>query len=690
MVPAPESSLFLIDGGPTVSRRPNPARGARKAGVIAAGIVLLLGVSSPVRALQSTPPPEPRPPQLGPFLEMTEFPDDPNAAAVILIDRGVVTFDDEGGIEIERTRRIKILRESAFDRATVHITFRGSRKNISGISGRTYPPGRGTAESVDLDPDDIFEESTGRDTKRLVFTLPGLKPGCIIEYRYRIRHESLYALGEWDFQYGDPVLWCELVADIPDRYHYTIVHRNITSFTIDSSEPHSDVTGRTPPFTRRRWVLTDVPGLYPEPFVWTLEDHRKTLFLQLRAVVVPGRPAPVEVLTTWQALGDELRGSRDFGGQMSPPPAWKKRAKAIREASDDPIETMRAVYDDVRRRLVWNGRRSVFPAKPLTEALGAKHVGSAEFGLLLTGMLREAGLRADPVVVSTRDRGKLFTRRPLLTQFNHVVTAVEIEDRTYLLDATDPYRPWFLLPQTVQGCEGLIIPRDASVECSFVRVKPGPPEASHVALSAALQPDGMLVGSVEFRAVGHSAVRLRRELQETGDAAAALRKRWFQEVDGATVDSVTVADRDSIEAPLVLRASVRIPGAAGAGSPLYVPAMPVERLEKNPLEAVERRYPIEIGNQSMSSYSMTLEVPEGYRVTDVPGELSVNLPDGAGQLLRTAFLSNGRLEYRLEHSLRRTEFPRTEYASLRDFMGALAVAGAERIVVEVDPAAGAE
>jgi hypothetical protein len=673
-----------------VPRCPNLARGPRKASAIVAGIALLFGVPSSVPAPPSALASEPRPPQLGPFLEMTEFPDDPNAAAVILIDRGVVTFDDEGAIEIERTRRIKILRESAFDRATVHIPFRGSRKSITGISGRTYPPGRGDAPPIELDPEDIFEESVDREVKQLVFTLPGLRPGCIVEYRYRIRHESLYALGEWDFQYRDPTLWCELLVDIPDQLHFTIVHRNITSFAIETSEPHTDVTKRVPPFSRRRWVLTDVPALYPEPFVWSLEDHRKTLFLQLRAVDVPGRPAPVEVLSSWQALGEELRGSGGFGGQLDPPPAWKKRAKSIREASSDPIETMRAIYDDVRRRLVWNGQRSFVPAKPLIEALGGKHVGSAEFGLLLTGMLREAGLRADPVVVSTRDRGRIFTRRPLLSQFNHVVTAVDIDDRRYFLDATDPFRPWFLVPESVQGCEGLLIPGGSRSECEFVRVEPGPPEETHVTMAAALQSDGMLVATAEFRAVGHSAVRLRRELQETGDAAAALRKRWFQEVDGATVDSVTVADRDSIEAPLVLRASVRIPGAAGAGSPLYVPAMPVERLEKNPLEAVERRHPIELRNQSMSSYSMILEIPEGYRVTEVPGELSVSLPGGAGQLQRTAFLSDGRLEYRLEHTLRRTEFPRSEYARLRDFMGALAVAGAERIVVEVESSAGAE
>ena len=71
--------------------------------------------------------------------------------------------------------------------------------------------------------------------------------------------------------------------------------------------------------------------------------------------------------------------------------------------------------------------------------------------MLLIALLRWAGLRADPVLVSTRDHLRFDPRDRRLDQFNHVLVRLEMQDELYFLDTTDP-AGWFgLLPHRPVG-----------------------------------------------------------------------------------------------------------------------------------------------------------------------------------------------------------------------------------------------
>jgi hypothetical protein len=68
----------------------------------------------------------------------------------------------------------------------------------------------------------------------------------------------------------------------------------------------------------------------------------------------------------------------------------------------------------------------------------------AEINLMLTAMLRYAGLDANPVLTSTRDNG--IAVFPTRTAYNYVIASVKIADKQYLLDATSKYTlPTFYL-----------------------------------------------------------------------------------------------------------------------------------------------------------------------------------------------------------------------------------------------------
>lgn len=145
-------------------------------------------------------------------LEMTAFPADSNASAVILSDAGRVHFNRQGRLVYERHTRVKILSENGYDWVTVELTYRdeGGMERVRDVEGQTFTPTEdGAVQRHVLDGDDVFDEDVDGTHARKRFTLPALEPGAVIEYRYEIEKRNPILMPEWAFQFDEPTLWSE-------------------------------------------------------------------------------------------------------------------------------------------------------------------------------------------------------------------------------------------------------------------------------------------------------------------------------------------------------------------------------------------------------------------------------------------------------------------------------------------------
>lgn len=402
-------------------------------------------------------------------LEMTAFPDDSNATAVILADIGRVRFTDEFNLIFERHRRIKILSEAGYDWGSFDIPFyaeKGLQRVKKGdVKGHTiFLDEYGKEKRVDLEKESIFEEDIDGQYKRVRFTLPALKPGCVVEYRYKISSSNPTFLRDWAFQTSEPTRWSEFQAEIPDPLEYVMVWQGIGAFDVEESEsqpwPHDLIYSGTADFynlrvTKHRWCLRNTLALREEPFMTTPEDFRAKIRFQLARINWPNQPY-TEVMTSWQKLAEELMDSRYFGREIKRHKDLRKQAEKLTAHLTDPEEKLRAIYDYVQTTMTWNGEYGIDIDKDLDDAYKTRSGAGPEIALILTSMLQFAGLDAKPVLISTRNHGRVFKQYPMLSQFNYVLTYVKIGDRDHLLDATDPLRPMNILPV------------DALNECGFL------------------------------------------------------------------------------------------------------------------------------------------------------------------------------------------------------------------------------
>lgn len=615
-------------------------------------------------------------------LEMTHYAPDSNAAAVILADYGTTRFRFNGEVEFERHTRVKILTEAGYDEGTVSIPFydEDDYERVRKIDGQTFVLGPGgEVQRHELDGDDIYEENVDdRGYKRMKFTLPALAPGAVVEYRYQIRVKNPYVLPEWNFQSDEPTLWSEYDVLIPNVLQYAHLLQATQPFHERTQEQRNSSLGAS---TQYRWVMKDVPALREEPFMTTAEDYRARVRFQLQRVA-PQFSQGFTYYASWEELAKDLMDHDGFGREVGRHKEVRRRAEAVVQGLGDKSSDarIRALYDYVRTSLQWTGARGLGADRDLDDVLEGRTGSQPELALLLLSMLRDAGVEAHPVLVSTRDHGRLEPRYPFLRQFNGVLVYAVGEEQQYLLDPTDPQRPYSLLPTEMLNHSGLMLENETP---KWIGIEPSSGLQRRTLVRGTLTADGALEATLEVTDHAYSALGRRAAIEEEGGAQPFVERSLLGHLPGAAVETPTVANVEIVEEPLKTNVSFAMPGYAQvAGDFLYVNPTVVGRQTENPLRRPEREYPVDLAIPRDLTYTLSLRLPNGYVVHEKPQNVQVVLPDKTGAFQRLISGQNGTLTMQMRLVLKKTVFPPEEYEAIRELYARLVETHAEQVVLK--------
>jgi len=620
-------------------------------------------------------------------LEMTAFPADTNATAVILCDYGEVSFSgSEFELNLFHHQRIKILTEAGYKKGEISITFyaKESWQRVNDLEAQTiFLAKDGSVRREKLDKKSIFNEDVDGSVRRWRFTFPALARGCVIEYRYKMISRGGTFLHDWDFQTDEPTRYSEFRAEIPNVLQYVMIRPLFFDFAIDAKEERVVPgvmfgTSHTLPLTSHRWAMRDVPALRQEPYMTAIDDYRARIRFQLSKIVWPGE-MPVTIMNTWEKVAEDLMLSESFGLQIGSHGALRKQAETLVAGITEPEQKMRAIYDYLRATMVWDETRGIY-ASDLGKAFQARRGGGPEIALMLTSMLRAAGLDAHPLLISTRDHGKPAPLYSALAQFNHAMTYVKIGAREHLLDATDPVRPDNLLPVPALNGMGWVVdkknPRWVNINTTgtFVRL---------TSVIAKLAADGSIQGYFEASESGYGGLLGRITLRGKKKDEEYVRDGWLKELAGAKLDSFRISNRDSSIAPLTTKAHFSTTeNVQVAGDNMYFNPIFFDREDKNELTQPERNFPVDFAYSLKFVYMLNLTLPEGCTVLELPKSSTLNLPRDFGQFRRLATVEGNKLQLTSQITIRKPRFEPHEYKMLREFFDRVVAAHAEQVVLK--------
>lgn len=516
-----------------------------------------------------------------------------------------VRFEDDGTGSRTQEMRLRVISEAGVQQlGQLIFSYNAANENVTIDYVRVHKADgsivmTGTDAVQDLSAPIASEAPVYTDLRQKHVTVPALRPGETLAYRFTIATHTPLAPGQFWFEYDfiaqGVVLEETLELDVP-------AGRKVRLKTADDILTEVREAGGRRIY---RWSRSR-----PQP---ETEDEKK----ERQKTASKPRPPAVQLTTfaSWEEVGRwyaELERERRVLT-----PELRAKAEELTRGKATPREKMKALYDFVAKQYRYVslsfgvGRYQPHAA---AEVLANQYGDCKDKHTLLAALAEAAGLEAYPVLIhSTR---KLDPDVPSPAQFDHVISAVPEQNGFYFLDTTAEVAPFAMLPATLRGKQALLIPWRAPVRLVETPADPPFPIRQDVLVTGQISDLGKLEANLRYEMRGDSELGLRQAFRRTPQTNWKDLAQWIATMDQlfGQVNEVKVSNPDDTERPFTLEYSMAWPAYldwSRKSAQLSLPVPNIGLPDTND-ETAEQAEPIELGSPMEIILRLELKLPAHY------------------------------------------------------------------------------
>jgi hypothetical protein len=605
-------------------------------------------------------------------LQMTSDPKAPGAAAVVLYHEDKT--DDNMHYQAIY-ERIKVLTEKGKEAATIRIPYQKGIFKVTDIQGRTIHAD-GSVVPLTAKPADLTDVKVKNfQVNTMVFTLPAVEVGSILEYRLQIRYDDNWI---------EPPDWYIQGKYLVHKAHYFFQpspdYANAVMWSSHAkagTKVISDAQGRF------IYDVEDVPALPDEDWMPPLNS------LKLRVNFFYAEYHNGQQF--WQEQGKNwAKNSERFA---DPDKSIKNAVAELVATTDTDEQKAKKLYDAVQKLENTDYTRQKSQAERKKEKLKdikraedvwlQKSGGSDELALLYVAMARAAGLQAVPMKVVNRNDAIFDPDYLSLNQLDDYIAVVTINGKDVYLDPGEKMCPFGLLQWKHTYASGLRV----SGKSAAIATTPGNLYTQNMVQRVAdltLAPDGSVTGSVQFVMDGQEALRWRQiAIRNDSDEVKKQFDDWARGIvpDGLNVDFDHFLALDQYASNLI--AIVKINGQLGAatGKRFFLPGMFFESHASHPFVATDnRQVPVDVHYPQRVVDDVTYRLPAGFAVESAPQAATIPW-SGNAQLKLVSTTVNATLQVARSLAYNFTLVDAKEYGGLHDFYQKVSTADQQQIVL---------
>ncbi len=530
-----------------------------------------------------------------------------------------VRVDDSIAYELSLRNyvRIKVFTERGREsQSKVDLQYVGANR-IKDIAARVI---KADGTIIELKKEDILErtivKSGGVKAKAKSFALPGVEPGCIVEYRWReVRPDASADRLRLQFQRDIP---SETVSYFLKPYmgmRYMPFHIGETRFVKDK-DGFSKLT------------LSNVPAFREEPYMPPEDEVRSWVFLYYTEETTKMDPEKY-----WNDLGKRFYDV--FKDMMKPNDDVKAAVAGIVGDAATPEEKLQRIYDFCRTRIKnidddANGmsddekkklKDNKSPGNTLKRGMGS----SLDIDLLFAAFAKAAGFEARLALSGNRD-DVFFSRELANVEFlGSSFIAVKVGEQWQFYGPNAMYTPLGMLIWPAEDQDALITDPKQPF---WVKTTNSPPEKSLEKRTAKLKllEDGTLEGEARVEYSGHLAYDMKEYNDEDSPAQReeTLRDTIKKRMSTAEISDIRIENVTDPVKPFVYVYHVRVPGyAQRTGKRIFLQPAFFEHGIDPVFPASERRHPVYFHYPWLEQDEVTIDLPAGYSLdnADAPSPI---------------------------------------------------------------------
>ncbi|MEL7532702.1 MAG: DUF3857 domain-containing protein [Bacteroidota bacterium] len=577
----------------------------------------------------------------------------PDADAVMVLNKGTMNIVEGARsyqIRVDYKVQIHIISESGLENADIKLPFysRDDYESIGSIKGKTMNVVDNSMKESPLSPKQIFEQTVSENWSEMRFSMPNVKVGSIIEYTYSHFSRSI-RLFQFEFQKELPVVKSQFTAFIPDFLGY--------SFLAQGS--HTHLMQRT---SQTSWQMQSIPAIKRESYVSGMDDYIDKIILQMDSYLDRSAGRVVTLTDSWESLTKEFFSEKYIGKKYNKDKGVHSIAQMLTASTNDPKEKLIILHDFIRNKLSYNGKRRIVSKEKSSEILERGVGNSAAINLCLREMLAGVGIEAHPLLISTRQHGRIVKSYPLLTQFNHLICYAQIEGEEYFLDATNDLRPYDLLAYDDLNGEGWLLNRKAP---RWVTIPSQYNAKQNITGMLEIKEDGSLEGEIQIYAHGYEALDYRTYLYQKGESAFWQHYIGDYLPDGEIISS-EILGADNPDTTFCFKVKFNTSEYVNiAGDKVYFYPTLMFGMSDNPFLEPKREFPIDFVHSQEELIALVFRYPSHWAVDTEPSNARVTFPNKEILMEFQSNVGEGTVELRNRFVINDPFFMPEAYAGLK-------------------------
>lgn len=562
-------------------------------------------------------------------VKMTSYPRDTSAAAVVIYKELTRTVYVSPGFDFFLKKinryRFKVLKETAKNIGDFEIIYRidgEMSEKIQDIKVTTYNWENGKVVKTKMGKEFIFDQKYSENAKRISFSAQNVKVGSVIEVTYERLNKHYWDIGDITFQGSIPVNCAEAKVTYPEWLVFNAMSQGLKLYSYNQSYETSRLVlgaGKYADYNslQNNYRAVNIPALKAEGNVYCISQFYSAVSYELAALRLPGQ-VPKTVAYQWSDVDKRIMES-DIFSELNSGCKFKDEVDPIKKSDKPFLEKVVAIRNIVTQKVKWNKKIRLVP-KLASSVLKESSGSNADINALVGSALKYAGFSVTPITVKLRTRGELQDFHIALDAFDTFILKVASDKGDVLmLDAAFSSGYVNIFPYTYLVPKARQIVKDQSIR-PWIDLTSLTKNQTSYNVQAKLDEDGLLTGTMKIEAIGEESMYL-KEFYKSYDEKEKL-YAVFEKNNSYTVVDMTAKNMDEYtpDCSITMQFESQMQTTEDR---IYLKPVIENIHSEGRYKSETRSVPVDFPYRETTVYNMTVEIPEGYEIEQMPSNASV-------------------------------------------------------------------
>lgn len=530
------------------------------------------------------------------------------------------------------------------------------QETLAKIKAFTYNLENGSAMTTKVEKSSKYYSKESKYISITKFAFPNVKDGSVLEYQYEVISPFGFDIPEIPIELNTPALYTEYILEAPVNISYNV---NYTGSLLPKYKIVEENILYGAQYKTYRFGYENLKGFKTEKFVKNDRNYRTKISAELHSTNFGELKL---YSSSWEQIKERLYLKDNFGGELKKTKFAKENMPSDIASIKNEQEKANAIFKYVQKNFTWNKERGIYIEEGFRKLVETKTGNAAEINLFLITMLRESGIKADPVLISTVDNGIINLASPNVSNMNFVLVAVESKDGYHIYDATSKQSSVDELPPRDWNHFGILLSKEKVKQLEMENSKPS---INTLTINARILEDGSISGSYSDRDTGSYAMFAKEIYDENADKFKKQYKEDYA-IDFTNIDS-KVLDNGDFESTMKFDSENMIDRV---GKKMII--NPMLFLNKNSNEfdqTEERKYTIDFISPFTRVKKIALQIPDGYTIEELPKNKKITTDDKEIAYSYVVEQKGNVLEITSTTTVASCDYPKEYYPAFRQIWG---------------------